>query len=60
MAIKYINIFQSKALKKLTQIGIFLFENKPSGNPDPKETRTSRMKQNEIFLSVLFVPLFFG
>jgi hypothetical protein len=34
MALKYIYIFQSKALKHLqtfTQIGIF--ENKPSGNP---------------------------
>jgi hypothetical protein len=34
MAIKYINFFQSKALQNFTQIGIFWFENKPSGNPD--------------------------
>jgi hypothetical protein len=31
MDIKYINIFQSKALKKLPKLG-FGFENKPSGN----------------------------
>jgi hypothetical protein len=30
---KYINIFQSKALQHLPKLGIFLFENKPSGNP---------------------------
>jgi hypothetical protein len=34
MAIKYINILQSTlGLPKFTQIGIFGFENKPSGNP---------------------------
>jgi hypothetical protein len=32
MAIKYINIFQSKALKLFPKLG-FCFENKPSGNP---------------------------
>jgi hypothetical protein len=33
MAIKYINIFQFKALQNLPKLG-FLDENKPSGNPD--------------------------
>jgi hypothetical protein len=33
MAIKYINIFQSKALQKLPKLR-FWFDNKPSGNPD--------------------------
>jgi hypothetical protein len=32
MAIKYINIVQSKDLQNLPKLG-FLFENKPSGNP---------------------------
>jgi hypothetical protein len=30
---KYFSIFHSKALKTFAQIGIFRFENKPSGNP---------------------------
>jgi hypothetical protein len=34
MAIKYINIFQSKTLQNLPKLG-FWFENKPSGNPGP-------------------------
>jgi hypothetical protein len=33
MAIKYINIFQSKALQNLPKLRIFCFEKKPSGNP---------------------------
>jgi hypothetical protein len=33
MAVKYINIFQSKALQYLPKIFIFWFENKPSGIP---------------------------
>jgi hypothetical protein len=32
MAIKYINIFHPKALRNLPKL-VFLFENKPSGNP---------------------------
>jgi hypothetical protein len=36
MAIKYNNIFHSKALQKLPKLG-FLFENKPSGNPGWKK-----------------------
>jgi hypothetical protein len=36
MSIKFINIFQSKALKNLPQFVIFGFENKPSGNPGGK------------------------
>jgi hypothetical protein len=32
MAIKYVNIFKSKALQNLPEFE-FLFENKPSGNP---------------------------
>jgi hypothetical protein len=35
MAIKYINIFQSKDLKIFTKLGSW-FENKPSGNPAGK------------------------
>jgi hypothetical protein len=38
MAVKYINIYQSKALQNLP---IFLgFENKPSGNPGRRQSRT--------------------
>jgi hypothetical protein len=33
MVIKYISIFQSKALKNFPKLGIFWFENKPSGSP---------------------------
>jgi hypothetical protein len=33
MAIKYINIFQSKALQNLPKMGFYWFENKLSGNP---------------------------
>jgi hypothetical protein len=33
MAIKYANIFPSKALKHFPKLEFFWFENKPSGNP---------------------------
>jgi hypothetical protein len=39
MAIKYFNIFQSKALKFFFPNWGFGFENKPSGNPDPGRLR---------------------
>jgi hypothetical protein len=51
MAMKYINIFQSNGPPKLTQIGIFWFENKTSGNPafkgSPAFAVVLRRKHNE-------------
>jgi hypothetical protein len=38
MVIKYINIFQSKALKEYPSWD-FWFENIPSGNPGPKRKK---------------------
>jgi hypothetical protein len=38
MAIKYINIFESKALQNLPKLG-FWFENKQSGNPGRLQSR---------------------
>jgi hypothetical protein len=38
MAIKYINIYPMKGPPKFSQIGIFLFEIKLSGNPGAKGT----------------------
>jgi hypothetical protein len=52
MAIKYINIFQSKVLQKFTQIGIFGLKNKPSGNPAEKNdfSRTNLQRKQSQFI----------
>jgi hypothetical protein len=46
MAIKYINIFQSKALENLPKLG-FWFKNKPSGNP--ASSLRARKQKNDQF-----------
>jgi hypothetical protein len=44
MAQKFTNLFHSKAIQKLTEIGIFWFENIPSGNPGGRyENRKNRI-----------------
>jgi hypothetical protein len=51
MAIKYINLFQSKALKNLPKLGFFCFKNKkPSGNPaQVEQSDISKKRRVAIF-----------
>jgi hypothetical protein len=46
MAIKYINIFHSKALQNLPKLG-FWFENKPSGNPAASQSYDRDLQRHE-------------
>jgi hypothetical protein len=54
MALKYTNIYHSKALQNLPKFGIFWFENKPSGNPDLEMNHRYQSNRSRVMISACF------